>query len=319
MGAKKTERSLGRWVPFYLEYCEVEKGLSPATQRNYDQYLALFKRWLTKNDLEALHPNELTADHVWKYRLYLAQGYRSPITKRHLGKKSQNFYLIALRGFLEFLAERDVPTLPSTKVKLAKDSTQEAVSFLSAQEVEKIRQVPDLTTLEGKRDRAIIELLFSSGLRVAELIALNRAHMAILEETGTTEQTHSLPIVGKGGRARSIFISPRAASATTHYLECRGLDPHEALFIHHSTRGGDTNRLTARSIQRLVSRYAALAGLPQKVTPHTLRHSYATDLLEHGADLRSVQELLGHKNVATTQVYTHVTNKRLREVHERFP
>lgn len=317
MSSTEYDHSLREWIPPYLDYCEIEKGLSANTQRNYDQYLGLFEAWLAKRGLASLRPAELTADHLWQYRLYLARSYRSPVTKRHLSKKSQNFYLVALRGLLDFLAERDVSTVPSTKVRLAKEATQGAVSFLSAQDIERLLAVPDLNTLEGARDRAIIELLFSSGLRIAELVALDRSHFSPPAKHAAN-QTIALPIVGKGGRTRSIFISPRAAAAVREYLDRRGLDAHEALFIHHSTRGGETNRLTARSIQRMVTRYAGLAGLPQKVTPHTLRHSYATDLLEHGADLRSVQELLGHKNVSTTQIYTHVTNRRLREVHEQY-
>jgi len=305
---------LSHILPF-LEYCEIEKGLSSNTQRNYAQYLKLFSDWLKKTSNAQLLPHELTAKHIWDYRLYLAQKYRTP-SRTLLGKKSQNYYLIALRAFLNFLADRDIDALPSSKIKLAKQKTDHMISFLEIRDVEKMLVVPDITTPSGLRDRAIMELFFSSGMRVAELVSLNVDQLSFLEDKSRT-RTYELSIVGKGKYVRAIFISPRSAEWLRTYLATRR-DVYKPLFINFRSKDEDATRLTARSIQKMISRSAMLAGLSKKVTPHTLRHTYATDLLTHGADLRSVQELLGHKNVATTQIYTHVTNKRLRDIHEKF-
>jgi integrase/recombinase XerD len=303
-------------VPF-LDYCEVEKGLSSNTQRNYRQYLRVFFAWLKKTNRADLPPRELTAKHVWNYRLYLARSYKAP-TGRYLTKKSQNLYLIALRALLRYLAERDIETLPSTKIALAKQKAEEPVGFLERREVEEMLKQPDTAKAEGLRDRAILETLFSSGMRIAELVALNVEQLApLMQEKRDSERTLELPIVGKGKHIRTIFISPRAAHWIRAYLASRG-DDLKPLFINCRSRNPESKRLTPRAIQLLIGKYARLAGLTKKVTPHTMRHTYATDLLSHGADLRSVQELLGHKNVSTTQIYTHVTNKRLRDIHEQF-
>jgi site-specific recombinase XerD len=313
MSLQKSRVPLREHVVPFLEYCEVEKGLSSNTQRNYHQYLQVFVRWLERTKAPDLLPHDLTADHIWRYRLYLARSYK---TARHvqLSKKSQNYYLIALRAFLEYLVERDIDTLPVSKVKLAKQKDERTVSFLTASDVEKLCATLDTSTWGGLRDRAIIELLFSSGLRIAELTALNVDQLSVLTDS-MDDRTYELPIVGKGKRVRTIFISPRAAFWLRTYLSKRH-DVQTPLFIND--QGVRSARLSARSIQKMISRTALLAGLSQKVTPHTLRHTFATDLLGHGADLRSVQELLGHANVATTQIYTHVTNKQLRAVHERY-
>jgi len=257
----------------------------------------------------------LTAKHVWDYRLYLARTYKSP-TGEYLGKKSQNYYLIALRALLNYLAEQDIESLPSSKVNLAKQKSEEAISFLEVPDVEKMLQIPDLKTPGGLRDRAIMELFFSSGMRISELLSLNVDQLSFLNDKSTS-RTYELSIVGKGKHIRTIFISPRAAEWLRQYLKARR-DVYKPLFINFRSKDEDNNRLSPRSVQSMISRCAMLAGISKKVTPHTLRHSYATDLLSHGADLRSVQELLGHKNVATTQIYTHVTNKRLRDIHEKF-
>ncbi|MES2203100.1 MAG: tyrosine-type recombinase/integrase [Patescibacteria group bacterium] len=300
-------------LPF-LDYCEIEKGLSSNTQRNYRQYLELFKKWLHETNNEGLYPADLTAEHIWNYRLYLARKYISP-RGTNLGKKSQNYYLIALRALLDYFAERDIESLPSSKVKLAKHKDEETISFLDIQDMEKILAVPDITTPNGLRDRTIIELFFSSGMRISELVALNADQVSFLSDK--KERTYELSIVGKGKHIRTIFISPHAAGWLRKYLGARR-DAEKPLFLNHRSKNSDDRRLSPRSIQIMISRYARLAGLSKKVTPHTLRHTYATDLLSHGADLRSVQELLGHKNVSTTQVYTHVTNKGLRDIHEKF-
>jgi site-specific recombinase XerD len=303
-------------VPF-LDYCEVEKGLSSNTQRNYRQYLRVFFSWLEKTHRADLEPRELTAKHVWDYRLYLARNYKTP-SGQYLTKKSQNLYLIALRALLRYLAERDIETLPSTKITLAKEKAEEPIAFLERPEVEKMLEQPDTAKPEGLRDRAIMETLFSSGMRIAELVALDVEQLVpLMQDKRDAGRTLELPIVGKGKHIRTIFISPRAAHCIRAHLASRA-DDLKPLFINSRSRNPESKRLTPRAIQLLIAKYARLAGISKKVTPHTLRHTYATDLLSHGADLRSVQELLGHKNVSTTQVYTHVTNKRLRDIHEQF-
>lgn len=304
-----------KYVLPFLDYCEIEKGLSNNTQRNYQQYLLLFSKWLDHIEKPDLLPNELTAQHIWDYRLYLARVYKARSGK-YLGKKSQNYYLIALRALLNYLAEKDITSLPSSKIKLAKQKSEETISFLEARDIEKMLRVPNIKTPAGLRDRAIMELFFSSGMRISELLSLDADQLSFLDDKSAS-RTYELSIVGKGSHVRTIFISPRAAEHLRSYLGSRR-DMEKPLFINQRTKDPGSKRLSARYIQTMISKCAMLAGLSKKVTPHTLRHTYATDLLAHGADLRSVQELLGHKNVSTTQIYTHVTNKRLREVHEKF-
>lgn len=303
-------------LPF-LDYCEVEKGLSDGTQRNYRQYLGVFIGWLRSTHNTRLRPRDFSAQHAWQYRLYLARNYSTP-TGRHLAKKSQNFYLIALRALLRFFAERDIESLPSSKIKLGKQGEDRHISFLDRHEIERMLGSPDTAKIDGLRDRAIMETFFSSGMRIAELVSLDVDHVAALSATREPSKTLELPITGKGKRVRTIFLSPHACIWIRAYLAARGSDEHKALFVNTRTKNPESRRLSVRAIQVIISKYARAAGISKKVTPHTLRHSYATSLLSNGADLRSVQELLGHKNVATTQIYTHVTNKRLRDVHERY-
>ncbi|OGY98367.1 MAG: hypothetical protein A2855_01875 [Candidatus Liptonbacteria bacterium RIFCSPHIGHO2_01_FULL_57_28] len=315
MSIRKSSTPLQEYLLPFLDYCEVEKGLSNNTQRNYKQYLSIFVEWLKKTKQENLLPHELTADHVWNYRLYLARSHKTP-SGEYLGKKSQNYYLIALRALLNFLADRDVECLPSSKIKLAKQKSDETISFLRVDDMERMLQIPDVKTRNGLRDRAIMELFFSSGMRISELAGLNVEQMSFLKDKDK-QKTFELSIVGKGKHVRTIFISPRASKGLRMYLDSRK-DMSKPLFINFRSKNDEHNRLTNRYIQTMISRCAVAAGISKKVTPHTLRHTYATDLLSRGADLRSVQELLGHKNVSTTQVYTHVTNKRLRDIHEKF-
>src|SRR3954453_14386230 len=319
MKSSSSDNSFAEFILPFLDYCEVEKGLSDNTQRTYGHLLQLFTGWLHKTGNATLLPHELTAKHIWNYRLYLARGYKDAHGK-HLSKRSQNNYLIALRALLDFLAERNIDTLPSSKVKLARHKDEHAVSFLERHDLDRMLKVPDTATPIGLRDRSIMELLFSTGLRIAELVALNVDQVAFLDDKNST-RTYELSIVGKGKHIRTIFISPRAAEWLRAYLALRR-DAYDPLFLNHRAHDiageSEATRLSARSIQKMISRAALLAGLSKKVTPHTLRHTYATDLLSHGADLRSVQELLGHMNVATTQIYTHVTNKQLRDIHEKF-
>jgi len=230
-----------------------------------------------------------------------------------LQKTTQNYHLIALRSFLKFCAKRDIKALTADKIELAR-TTRKQVTFLSAEEVERLLTQPNVQTLNGLRDRAILELLFSSGLRVSELVGLDKDHINL--------KRREFMVRGKGQKDRPIFISEAAAQWLQNYIDKR-TDTSKPLFIRYSGSkkvdlSGNFHRLTARSVQRMVSRYALLAGITKHVSPHTLRHSFATDLLMNGADLRSVQELLGHSNVATTQIYTHVTNPQLKSVHERF-
>lgn len=315
MPVHKSSDPLRDHVLPFLDYCEIEKGLSNNTQRNYEQYLKLFIHWLDHIGKPNLKPHELTANHIWDYRLYIARKYKTP-RGEFLSKKSQNYYLIALRALLQYLAERDYETLPSSKVKLAKQKSEETISFLNVHDIEAMLKIPDTNTKIGLRDRTIMELFFSSGMRISELTALNADQFTMLKDNDKN-RTYELSIVGKGKHIRTIFISPRAAEWLRTYLKDRH-DVEKPLFINYRSKDPENKRLTPRSIQMMISRVAMLAGVSKKVTPHTLRHTYATDLLDHGADLRSVQELLGHKNVATTQIYTHVTNKRLRDIHEKF-
>jgi len=314
MATRKSTTPLREYLLPFLDYCEIEKGLSSNTQRNYQQYLNLFVKWLFVNKTPDLLPHDLTPEHIWDYRLYIARTYKT-LRNENLSKKSQNYYLIALRALLAFLADRDIETLPSSKIKLAKQKAEETISFLDVQDIEAMLLVPDIATINGLRDRTIMELFFSSGMRISELTSLNQNQMSMLHDNAV-DKTYELSIIGKGKHIRAIFISPRSAFWIRKYLKKRH-DVEKPLFIN-SRSNSDERRLTPRSIQIMIQRTSLLAGVSKKVTPHTLRHTYATDLLNRGADLRSVQELLGHKNVATTQIYTHVTNKRLRDIHEKF-
>lgn len=295
----------------YLDWLELEKGLSQNSQKNYTNFLKRFFEFLQVNSLDALKPHELTPDHIWKYRLFLSRQHRKNAASA-LKRSTQNHYLVALRSLLTYFIKRDIPSLPPDKVDIPKDSEEKKVNFLSLEQVEKLLQVPDTSTTIGLRDRAILEMLFSTGLRIAELVALNKEQIATTEKVSDLE----IVIVGKGNRTRPVYISERAFMWLDKYLRSRK-DNEKALFVNYGGKNPLT-RLTARSIERNVKRYAVAAGLPLTTTCHTLRHSFATDLLSKGADLRTVQEFLGHKNVATTQIYTHITKPHLREVHRNL-
>lgn len=299
-------------IPDFLDYCEIEKGLAENTQRNYQMYLRVFVLWLKTQKATDKLPHQLSADDVWDYRLYLARTYLSRNGAR-LSKKTQNYYLIALRALLDYFTDRDIASLPSSKIKLPKHEKTASVKFLTLEQVKKLLETPKIATLTGLRDRAILETLFSTGLRISEMTALNHEHMHFKDPQGL-----ELTVKGKGQVLRTVYFSLRALFWIKKYLDKRGHDFEKALFANTKSKNNENRRLTPRSIQTSVSRYAKLAGIPLAVTPHTLRHSYATDLLIQGVDLRTVQEFLGHKNVATTQIYTHVTNSRLRDVHKKF-
>jgi site-specific recombinase XerD len=305
------DKPIEKHVPDYLDWLELERGLSSTTQENYAKFLKNFFEFLRVKGLDSITPKELTPDMIWSYRLYLSRQIRTNLNKE-LKRSSQNHYLIALRSLLGYFLEKDIPSLPPDKVKIPKDKDEKIVSFLNLEQVEKLFSIPDTTSVIGLRDRTIIETLFSTGLRVAELVSLNREQIAIKDNTTDLE----LGIVGKGGHPRTIFFSNRAVEWLKKYLDSRD-DDEKALFINYSKRSPST-RLTIRSVERSLKKYVMLAGLSPTTTVHTLRHSFATDLLMKGVDLRVVQEFLGHKNIATTQIYTHVTRPHLKDIHKRL-
>lgn len=309
---KKSDKPITKHIPDFLDYCEIEKGLSDNTQKNYKRYLRKFESWLKKTNKEGLKPHELTADDIWQYRLYLSRFHT--YKGNSLKKSTQNYYLIALRALLGYFTAKDIVSLPADKINLPKDARKgKTVKFLNLEQIEKLLLIPKTKTKIGLRDRAILEALFSTGLRIAELVALNKEQFTNIRDKKDLE----LSIIGKGDAPRTVYFSERALSWAKKYLETRK-DKEKALFIHYRSRKGIENRLTARSIERIVKKYAILAGVPIFTTPHTIRHSYATDLLTQGVDLRTIQEFLGHRSITSTQIYTHVTSKRLREIHRKF-
>jgi site-specific recombinase XerD len=293
-------------VAQFLEYLELEQNRSLKTIQNYSHYLTRLSDYAGEIKLA-----ELDAELVRKWRMWLN---RLPTnTSDELSKMTQNYHLIALRSFLRFCAKRDWDTLAPDKIELARTKRPQ-VTFLNPEELERLTAQPDISKQNGMRDRAILELLFSSGLRVSELVGLDRDHINL--------KRREFMVRGKGQKDRPVFISDEAAAWIQKYLDMR-TDNTKPLFIRYSgvkkvDNSGNFSRLTARSVQRMVARYALLAGITKHVSPHTLRHSFATDLLMNGADLRSVQAMLGHSNIATTQIYTHVTDPHLKAVHEKF-
>ena len=301
----------------FLEYLEIERGSASKTQENYARYLHKFTKWLKTTKQDGLLPHELTPEHIWQYRIFMARSPISETNNKTLTKKTQNYYLIALRSLLTFFTNRDIQSLPVEKIKLAKrEKSEQSIKFLTLDQVEKLLLTPNTSHNIGLRDKAILEVLFSTGLRIAELVALNKDQIKIKSDTKDIE----LSITGKGGHVRTVYFSERTVRWLKKYLDIRK-DNDKALFINYKPKKENDQspaRLTVRSIERMVEKYSKFAGLPIKVTPHVLRHTLATDLLNKGADLRVVQEILGHQSVATTQIYTHVTNKRLREMHRQF-
>lgn len=290
----------------FLEYLEIEQNRSQKTIQNYDHYLTRLIDYA--GDIKV---SDIDQELIRKWRLWLNR--LGTNVSDELQKTTQNYHLIALRSFLKYCAKRDIPALPADKIELARTQRKQ-VTFLTPEELQRIFDQPKLDTLPGLRDRAILELLFSSGLRVSELVGLNRDHINL--------KRREFMVRGKGQKDRPIFISEQAATWVQGYLHKRE-DTAQPLFIRYAGKktidtSGNFQRLTARSVQRMVARYALLAGITKHVSPHTLRHSFATDLLMNGADLRSVQALLGHSNISTTQIYTHVTDPHLKSVHEKF-
>jgi site-specific recombinase XerD len=290
----------------YLEYLAIERGRSKKTIANYNHYLTRLVDYAGDISIE-----DLTPELVRKWRLWLND--LGSDRSDELGKATQNYHLIALRNFLKYCHKRNIPAMSADQIELAKVARSK-VTFLDTDELHRLLEQPDTKDIGGLRDRAILELLYSSGLRVSELVALDIAHINL--------QRREFTVRGKGQKDRPVFISTEAAHWVQLYLD-RRQDNLPALFISYGGKAstnttGNFRRLTARSIQRMVARYALLAGITKHVSPHTMRHSFATDLLMNGADLRSVQAMLGHSNISTTQIYTHVTDPHLKSIHEKF-
>lgn len=331
-------KTLAGWVRGFLEYCEVDRGHSNLTVTNYAHYLERFLLFCDEHaGAKITKPEELTQEVIHNYRLWLNRlGQSSTSASKVLSKTTQNYHLIALRSFLKYLSKNDVDSLAPEKIELA-DTPDREITFLDPEELARLLMAPKPTKLMGARDSAILMVLFSTGLRVAELVNLNRDQVNL--------KTDELSVIGKGGKARLVFISEEARNALANYLK-RRKDRDPALFVRHGKRAiaatkamarkdkkqldesdyelkvdgkaASQLRLTPRTIQRIVKHYAKEAGITKNVHPHTIRHSFATDLLGNGADIRSVQQLLGHSSITTTQIYTHVTNKQLRDIHKKF-
>jgi len=309
---KKSPKAIIEYLSDFLDWLDIEKGLSSKTQENYARFLKIFLYWLKINNLEELKPHELTPEHIWEYRVFLSRKYPSK-TQKPLKKSTQNYYLIALRALLSYFSAKDIVSLPTDKIKLSKQDKEKTVKFLNIEQLKKLFSAPDTSTLQGLRDRAILETFFSTGMRIAELVSLNREQIKIRPGLKEIE----LGIIGKGAKPRTVYLSERTINWLEKYLNKRS-DQEKALFINYRSRKDSSRRLTPRAIEKLIKKYSILAGIPITTTPHVLRHTFATDLLSQGVDLRIVQEFLGHKNITATQIYTHVTNKRLKDIHQRF-
>lgn len=291
----------------FLEYLELEKNVAQNTIQNYNHYINRFLDFVGD-----VNPSEINLEIIKKYRLHLAR-WVDPESKKILKRKTQNYFMIALRAFLKYLSRIDIVSLPPEKIELG-DVEASPLKILENQDLENLLGAPDLTSKDGLRDRAILDTLFSTGLRVSELASLNRDTLNF--------ERREFPVIGKGGKERIVFLSESACKSIQDYLNARR-DSFKPLFIRFQghtdpSDDGENMRLTTRSLERTVEKYVKMLGLSVKATPHTLRHSFATDLLINGADIRSVQEMLGHANISTTQIYTHITNKQLREVHKSF-
>lgn len=314
---------LNKLITDFLEYLEIEKNVSKLTIRNYKHYLARFARFLgdspplseanvPSEQSKIINISEITSDRIRDYRLYLSR-----YVDEHgisLKRATQNYHLIALRSFLKYLLKRDIEVMAPEKIDLPKAESR-SIKFLEREQVERLLNMPEISKAEGLRDKAILEVLFSTGLRVSELVKLNRDQINL--------ERREFGVIGKGRRPRVVFLSGKAADWLKRYLANRE-DQEKPVFIRYAGKTpdpqhlGESLRLTSRSVQRLVEKYVRKARLPIKITPHGLRHSFATDLLTAGADLRAIQEMLGHKNVSTTQIYTHITNPQLKKIHDSF-
>ena len=302
--------SLIHLITDYLESLEVERQLSQLTLRNYAHYLTRFSAWFENRVGKNIEDLDLKS--VRKYRVYLSRLTDERGTP--LSRVTQSYHIISLRGFLKWLIKNDYQVLPPEKIDLPKTESK-SLKFLDDDQVERLLTAPNISKESGLRDRAILEILFSTGLRVSELVSLNRDQINL--------KRREFGVIGKGRKTRLVFLSSRACEWLENYFNARE-DMWIPAFVRYSKdkaepyEKGEKMRLTARSVQRIVEKYRKQANLPVKITPHGLRHSFATDMLSHGAGLREVQEMLGHKNVSTTQIYTHVTNPQLRKVHEKY-
>jgi site-specific recombinase XerD len=312
------KKSLDRYVTEFLEYLEIERNRSQKTVKNYHFYLSRFCDWLGKEK----QPADITAEDVRKYRLWLNR--LIDVHGEELKKNTQNYHLIALRSFLKYLAKRDIVSLAAEKIELMKMPDRE-VAFLHGSDLNRLLEAPLAIIQKGEkkpsqqtrialRDKAILELFFSTGLRVSELILLKKDDISFERDEFTVQ--------GKGKKSRVVFVSEQARFWLKKYISARK-DMNQYLFVSHDKRTAKTMNesdapLTPRSAQRIVQKWAKVAGITKIVTPHTLRHSYATDLLQNGADIRSVQSMLGHSSITTTQIYTHVTDKELHNIHKKF-
>lgn len=303
--------SLKKLKTQFLEYVEIEKGRSLKTVENYDHYLSRFLEYI-KTD----NPSNINDTVVREFRLWLNRQTLKNLGKPNetLSKKTQNYYLIAIRAFLKYLARQDIKTLPAERIELAKVQ-ERSLDLITREELDRLLNVPSGGELKDLRDRAILELLFSTGLRVSELCSLTR---------DIDLRSDELSIRGKGGKVRVVFVSDKAKQVLKEYLAKRK-DMDDALFIKIGrntsktmAKKGENLGVAKRTIERIVKTHAIKAGISKKVTPHVMRHMFATDLLSNGADLRSVQSMLGHANINTTQIYTHVTDKHLRDIHKKF-
>lgn len=311
-----SKNSVHELVIEYLEFCEIEKNLSHNTIKMYHFYLTDMNNWACAYlKKEKLFPSDLDSDLIKKYRLDLNRRISSK-SNEEFKRSTQKTFLVAVRSFLKYLVvEKNLNVLPPDQIILGK-SEDRIPKFLEKGQLESLRSVQDLNKKSGLRDRAILDTLFSTGLRVSELVNLDISSINL--ESG------EFSVIGKGRKARVVYLDPKSIDSLRRYLTTRR-DQFSPLFLRYSGKKMDTQdpdgeslRLTPRSVQRLVKKYVARAGITVDATPHTLRHSFATDLLRNGADLRSVQESLGHSSVSTTQIYTHVTNKQLKEVHRKF-
>lgn len=292
----------------FLEYLEIEKGRSLKTIENYERYLNTFLGFS-----KLTNPEKISDDVIREYRLWLNRKESGAVKdgrKENLKKRTQNYYLIALRAFLKYLMRRNLRSLPPERIELAKVA-ERSLDLISSEELQRLMDAPKTDDLAGLRDKAILELLFSTGLRVSELCSLS---------SDIDLKADELSVRGKGDKIRVVFLSDQAKAVVKNYLSKRK-DMGDALFVQMgkiNKKNEANSRLTPRSVERIVKRYAIKAGITKKVTPHVIRHSFATDLLKNGADLRSVQMLLGHANIGTTQIYTHITDKHLKEIHKKY-
>ena len=314
----------------FLEYCELDRNLSLKTVKMYGYYLNFFQTWLLlknqrskikdQSESEKIKVNEkdydvekITEEMIRGFRLYLSHNYKNPY-KGELKRQTQNYFLVALRSFFKYLIRQKLSVISPEMIELGK-ARDRNIKHLSEEKLHQLFQAVETTDIIGVRNRTILEVLFSTGLRVSELVGLNRDQVNL--------HTGEFGVVGKGGKARVVFLSKDAKKWLQKYFDRRN-DPYRPLFLRYSGPKPDDElndekqRLSVRSIERMIEKYRIIAGIPIRIGPHVLRHSYATDLLSHGADIRSVQEMLGHKNIATTQIYTHITNARLKDVHEKF-